>query len=266
MQDFYWSQHAGVTSGWPPARIFDLVARAGYAGVEIWVDPNWLDRRDPADIKRIRGEAAARGLTTPSVSWRPLPGVQPTDPAAAPAARAYLLDCVRVAEACEAPVVLIWMRVPEGVPYEVAYASARDVLGGLEAECRTRGVRIAIEFESPYPDVLLGNPEQTLKFIAETGSHVAACADSFHLFNRGIEQRDGVTQLSGHLAMAHLRDSDTRMPGKGAVDFPDFFRGLRDIGYPGPVFMQFDPDSEDEVFAAIPNAREYAQRAGWPSA
>jgi sugar phosphate isomerase/epimerase len=265
MQEFYWSQHAGFARDWPPERICDLVARAGYAGVEIWVDPKWLDRRDPADIKRIKGEAAARGLATPSVSWRQIPGLEPTDPAVAPAAREYLLDCVRVAEACGAPTVLIWMRVPEGVAYEVAYASARDVIGSLEAECRTRGVRIAIEFESPFPRVLLGTPEQTLTFIAETGRHVAACADTFHLFNRGIEQRAGVVQLAGHLAMAHLRDSDTQMPGKGAVDFPAFFRGLSDIGYPGPVFMQFDPDSEDEVFTALRNAREYARIGGWPS-
>jgi sugar phosphate isomerase/epimerase len=262
--DFYWSQHGGFMRGWAPTRIFDLVARAGYAGVEIWMDPAWLDWRDPADVRRLRGEATARGLTTPSVSWRPLPGVAPTDPARAGAARSYLLDCVRVADACESATVLIWMRIPDGIAYEVAYASARDVLGSLEGECRERGVRIAIEFESPYPDALLGTPEQTVQFAAEAGPHVAACADTFHLFNRRIDQRAGVDALRGRLAMAHLRDSDTRMPGAGEVDFPSFFRGLKDVGYPGPVFMQFDPESEDEVGTALRNAREYARIAGWP--
>lgn len=263
-QEFYWSHHGGYHRDWAPARLFDLLARAGYAGVELWMDPRWLDWRNPAAVRRLKGEATARGLSTPSISWRQLPGVLPTDPAAAPAAREYLLDCARVAEACGSPVVLIWMRVPEHVAYATAWASAREVIGSLEAEYLARGVRLAIEFESPGP-VLLGTPQQTLRFIAEAGSHVGACADTFHLFNRGIDQHDGVVQLRGHLLVAHLRDSGTQMPGKGAVDFPAFFRGLKAIGYAGPVFMQFDPESEEEVFGALRNARQFARAAGWPS-
>lgn len=257
MRDILWSPHAGILRGWPPERLFDAISRAGYVGTEIWMDPKWLDWHDPADTKRIRGEAARRGLSTPTICWRHFPEYAPTNPATAKAGREYLLDCLRVGEAVGATTVLIYPGVPQGVDYETAWQTAREVIGSLEQECRSRGMSIAIEFESPGP-VLLGSPEDTLSFIRETGSHVSACADTYHLFNRHREMREGVARLKGHLTLVHLSDSGRQMPGKGKVDYPAFFAGLRDIDYRGPIFVQYDPVSEDEIALGLARSRELA--------
>jgi sugar phosphate isomerase/epimerase len=257
-RDIYWSPHAGVARGWPPERLFDVISRTGYAGTEIWMDPKWLDWHDPAEVRRIKGEAERRGLVTPTICWRHFPEYAPTNPATARAGREYLLDCLRVGEAAGATTVLIYPGVPQGVDYETAWVTAREVIGSLEAECRTRGISIAIEFESPGP-VLLGSAEDTLSFIRETGSHVTACADTFHLFNRHRDQREGVARLKGHLTLVHLSDSKRQLPGKGEVDYPAFFQGLRDIAYSGPIFVQYDPVDESEFALGLGRAREWAR-------
>ena len=261
MRDIHWSPHGGIARGWPPERIFDAIATAGYAGTEIWMDRSWFDWTRAAEIRRIKDLASRYGLETPTICWRRFPELEPTNPATAAAARDYLRDCLRVGEACGATTVLVYPGVPEGVAYEDAWATARDTFGKLDAECRVRGVRIAIEFESPGP-VLLGTPEETLAFIREVGPHVTACADTYHLLNRGIDPYAGVRALHGHLSLVHLSDSGRQMPGKGGVDYPRFFAGLRDIGYDGPLFVQYGPESHEEFALGLARAREYAQTRG----
>jgi sugar phosphate isomerase/epimerase len=254
----YWSPHGGIARGWPPEKIFDTIAEVGYAGTEIWMDPRWLDWNDPNDVKRIKQEASRRNLETSTICWRRFEDREPTNPAHAEAARQYLLDCLRVGEACGSDTVLCYPGVPAGVDYDTAWKTCREVMGSLAGACRDAGISIAIEFESPGP-VLLGTPEQTLQFIAEAGDHVSACADTYHLHNRGIDQREGVRQLKGHMTLAHLSDSDRQTPGKGAVDFPRFFEGLRDIGYDGRLFIQCGPTDESEFRLAFERAREWAK-------
>jgi D-psicose/D-tagatose/L-ribulose 3-epimerase len=257
MRPIYWSPHAGIARDWPPEKLFDVISKVGYAGTEIWMDPTWFDWHDQADTKRIKAEANKRGLETPTICWRHFPEYAPTDPATAEAGRAYLLDCLRVGEAVGADTVLLYPGVPQGVDYETAWVTAREVLGSLEAECRARGIRIAIEFESPG-SVLLGSPEDTLSFIRETGTHIAACADTYHLFNRHRDQREGVSRLKGHLALVHLSDSKRQLPGKAGVDYPAFFQGLKDIGYDGRLFVQYDPVDDEELTLGLKRSQEWA--------
>lgn len=261
MRDIYWSPHAGIARGWPPERLFDTIATAGYAGTELWMDRSWFDWTRDDEIARIKALAARYGLATPTICWRRSPEHEPTDPATAVAARDYLLDCIRVAGSCGASTVLVYPGVPAGVPYADAWATARDIFGGLAAACQDHGVRLAIEFESPGP-ALLGTPEETLAFIREVGPHVTACADTYHLYNRAIDPRAGVAALRGHLSLVHLSDSGRQVPGKGAVDFPRFFDGLRDIGYDGPLFVQYGPEHAAEFALGLERARAYAQRLG----
>jgi sugar phosphate isomerase/epimerase len=257
----YWSPHGGVARDWAPQRLFDVVAAAGYAGTEIWMDRRWLDWSDPADVARIRADARRRNLETPVVCCRRVPGLEPTDPAHAIDATRYLEDCIRVGAACGADTLLCYPGVPEGVPYRDAWSTCRDVLAALGPACRDAGIGIAIEFESPGP-VLLGTPPETLRFIAETGDHVSACADTYHLHNRGIDQGEGVRQLEGHLTLAHLSDSERRTPGEGTVDFPSFFAGLRDVRFAGRLFVQCGPASEAEIGTALDRARAWAAVLG----
>ncbi len=261
VRNIYWSPHGGIARGWPPERIFEAIATAGYAGTEIWMDRAWFDWTRAAEIRRIKDLASRYELETPTVCWRRVPTLEPTNPATAAAARDYLRDCLRVAEACGAATVLVYPGVPEGVAHGDSWATARDIFGGLDAECRTRVVRIAIEFESPGP-VLLGTPEETLAFIREVGPHVTACADTYHLYNRGIDPYAGVMALQGHLSLVHLSDSGRQMPGKGEVDYPRFFAGLRDIGYDGPLFVQYGPERFEEFALGLERAREYARALG----
>jgi len=261
VRNIYWSPHGGIARGWPPERLFDAIATAGYAGTEIWMDRSWFDWTRADEIARIKALADRYGLATPTICWRRSPELEPTDPATAAAARDYLLACIRVAGSCRASTVLVYPGVPEGVTYADAWATARDIFGGLAAACRDHGVRIAIEFESPGP-VLLGTPAETLAFIREVGPHVTACADTYHLYNRAIDPYAGVTALEGHLALVHLSDSGRQLPGKGAVDFPRFFAGLRDMGYDGPLFVQYGPEHAAEFALGLERARTYARTLG----
>lgn len=66
-------------------------------------------------------------------------------------------------------------------------------------------------------------------------------------------------QLKDHLTLAHLSDSDRQTPGKGGVDFPAFFAGLRDIDFDGRLFIQCGPADQGEFRTAFDRAREWAR-------
>jgi D-psicose/D-tagatose/L-ribulose 3-epimerase len=258
----YWSPHGGITRSWPVDRLVAEVAGAGYAGVEALVSEQWMNWKDPTDVERLKALIASHGLECPAVCWRGNQGDLPfTDPRNHASSRAYLAECIEVASLMGAKAVLVWTRIAEGVSRPDALEAAARVLNGVSGLCRERGVVLSLEFES-VGQPLCGTPAETIELIDLTGDFVTICCDTFHLHNRQLDAYTSVLAQRRRIGLVHLSDSDRQVPGDGEFDFPAFIRGIQEVEYAGPIFVQIDPRAPEDLARAHRRAVEIAAPLG----
>jgi sugar phosphate isomerase/epimerase len=69
---------------------------------------------------------------------------------------------------------------------------------------------------------------------------------------------------SSHLPLGDWRRGwDFRSPGHGQVDFPALIRALNDIGYQGPLSVEWEDNGMDREFGA-PDAAQFVRRIDFP--
>ena len=64
-----------------------------------------------------------------------------------------------------------------------------------------------------------------------------------------LNGRSGI--LASHLNFGdHRRGWDFRSPGRGGVNFEDIIRALNDVGYEGPLSVEWEDSGMDRAFGA----------------
>jgi len=142
-----------------------------------------------------------------------------------------------------------------------------DVFG----EC---GVRFAVE---PHPSQILFDVASAERALAAVGGReeFGFTLDPSHLYWQGVDPiafirafpdrilhvhlKDAVTRLDGRngLLGSHLPPSDPRRawsyrsPGRGGVDFESLLRGLNEIGYEGPLSVDWEDAGMDRDHGAL---------------
>jgi protein FrlC len=231
------------------------VASIGYKGIEVSIQKEWFDWTQEEDTKRLENMLHQNGLSVPAVCWRPLPRRELGDLKYLEEATQYLRDCIRVAERFRAKHVLIWPRIPEGVPKANARDAVSQTLINLRDDCKSQGVGITIEFESS-DSAIFQNYKDVQEVISEVGKYVSICCDTYHMFNRKMDPYKAVIEQGENIGVVHLSDSHRLPPGLGEFNFIEFFQGLKDITYKGPFFIQIDPRNEEDIKTAYINANE----------
>ncbi len=259
----YWSPHGGAAvRDWSVEQLVAAVAAAGYAGIEAQVAEKWVYWQDTAEVARLRALLDRYHLECPAVCWRGNQGDRLfTDPKCYATAKQYLNDCVDVAAALGARAVLVWPHIAEGVGRPEALAAAGRGVNDIGDRCRARDVVLAVEFESTG-NPLCGTPTETLELIAHTGNFVTACCDTIHLYNRRLDPYASVLSLRGKVGLVHLSDSGRLVPGDGEFDFPPFIQAIREIRYAGPIFVQIDPRTAEDLARAYQRAVEFTAPLG----
>ena len=120
------------------------------------------------------------------------------------------------------------------------------------------GVVIGLE-NMPMPDLPLARPAEILAFTQAVGSPaLRVCLDTGHCTMCGVSPADAVRALGREvLAALHVHDNDGKrdlhwIPYQGVIDWADFSRALREIGFQGTLSL------ETHVKAALPQSlREY---------
>jgi sugar phosphate isomerase/epimerase len=70
--------------------------------------------------------------------------------------------------------------------------------------------------------------------------------------------------FGGHLAFGdHRRVWDFRSPGRGSIDFEDIVRALNQIGYRGPLSVEWEDDGMDREHGAA-EACEFVRGLDFP--
>ncbi len=124
-----------------------------------------------------------------------------------------------------------------------------ESLDGLDRIARDSDVRIAIHNHGP------GHRYATLEHlqVAVRGrsSHVGVCLDTGHALRSGQDPVAMIHALAERVHAVHLKDwivgGEEQILGEGDLDLRSVARALRDIGFSGPLSLEYELQPENPV-------------------
>ena len=135
-----------------------------------------------------------------------------------------------------------------------------DYYGRLCKVAADLGVTVCLE-NLPFIPLKLSSTHEVLEFVRMMNlPNLKVCLDTGHAAVYGHSPADMVRLIGKeYLATLHVHDNDGRgdyhrNPGEGVVDWADFSRALREIGFEGVVNLETGPEKTDD-----PAAREASE-------
>lgn len=236
---------------------FERLQRFGYDGIELAGEPEQIDRDE---IKRLM-ERYRLGCTSICGIYRPERDLSSSDPAVRANAIAYVKACVDLAVDTGAAVVIV---VPSPVGKSAPGTTVQEEWNNAVASIReageyaeSRGIRLAIEALNRFETYLVNKLEVAKKLVEEAGvASVGIMADLFHM---NIEERNpcqAIRNIAPHLVHVHIADNTREAAGLGLTDFESVLRTLVEVGYKGPLTMEFLPPVSNPYAAASMKAED----------
>jgi len=225
-------------------RFLEVAAAAGCDGVDL----NILALAEaPAEISAaVRATGMPVSAIHALMDWA-LP--DDSDP------RVRLSSVLEVAVAAGAPLIICVapLRLGGFSPDLDLGALASDRLGELAVMARPLGIRLALEQvgrSSSRPGAVSGisSLQAALTIAERAGDDVLLAVDSYNLATAGESFNLLRAVPLSRLGIAHLADLEPlqggrALPGQGMLDLAGFARGLRNLGYSGPLSLEIFPSA-----------------------
>jgi len=227
---------------WDPfEEVLDHAAALGVEALDLGALPGCGHLRLPVPegfaesaIGRLAGTGRVVAVTADH------PGLGASDGEAQEAGVAYTLEALRVAGQLGAPVVGTSLgSVGEGRSWPDAAVRATESLRELFRR-HSGEVRLALEV---HVNDVCNSLEKASHFIAAVNDpRLGVAFDTSLLFHNHIGLDEAFGRLSERLYHVHLRGATREtyfaVPGRDEVDFPGFFRRLRDAGYSAALSLE----------------------------
>ena len=120
----------------------------------------------------------------------------------------------------------------------------REFFARLVEKAKACSTVIALE-NMPFKNLILSTPAQVLDFAKEFDSpYFRVCLDTGHAAVFGLSAGESVRLIGKeYLACLHVHDNDGAhdwhwLPYRGVIDWEDFSRALREIGFEGSVSLE----------------------------
>lgn len=240
------------TSDFGPERFDEVARRIAAAGFDLFEVP----LMDPWGFDAERAASTLRELNlqaTLSVGHGPDTDVSSEDAAIAAAGEKLLIQAVdQAARLGASQVVGVLYSQLKRYPMPVTSAGRRQsqrVLARVADHAASLGLGLSLEVVNRYETNVFNTLTDAAEFVAGVDrANVKLHVDSFHM---NIEETNLYTPLlavADLIGYAHVSENTRGYLGSGGVRFGDFFRGLADAGYAGPITFetfsstQLDPD------------------------
>ena len=241
-----------------PRQVLEVLARAGYGGIEVKGEP---DRIDSRLAREIAGVADSLGVKVSAVggAWGAWDAGEERDLGSSEdAVRRYALDyakkCVNLAADLEAPIFEICaapfrQEYPfSSVPLETSKQNFIQAVSELCQYAADHNVAIAIEpinrFEG-YPGFLNAVDDAMIVIDEIAAGNLGVLLDFFHANIEDVSIPGAIRMAGSKLMNIHLSDSNRDAPGTGHIDFIDAIKALAEVGYEGYISMGFLPSRLD---------------------
>lgn len=222
---------------------FARLKRFGYDGIEFAAEPY------TSDPKRLNALMKEYGIYCTSLC-----GIFPEERdltasgEAAERAVAYVRDSVDFAVQVGAPYMIVVpspvgrTELPKGMSFETAWENAVRNLRRAADYAQSRGVRLAVEAINRYETYFANTLEKAYRLVKEVDHPaVGIMADLFHMSIEEQNMGASLRMIADELIHVHIADNTREAAGCGTTDFKEVLCVLRDIGYKGPLTMEFMP-------------------------
>lgn len=220
---------------------FQRLKRYGYDGIEFAAEPYKTDQdRMVALLKKYDMSCTSlcgifpeeRDLT----SDRPETVIQ------------YIKDSVDFAVKVGAPYMIVVpspvgrTQIPAGCCFDSLWENAVKNIRTAAEYAASRNVRLAIEAINRYETYFANTLTKAYKLVKEINHPaVGIMADMFHMSLEENNIGASLRMIADELMHVHIADNTREAAGLGSTDFKEMFYVLRDIGYDGPLTMEFMP-------------------------
>ncbi len=130
------------------------------------------------------------------------------------------------------------------------------------------GIDVAIHNTSPDPDsayVTLNDVRSAL----DSMPNLTACVDVGNFFRSGVDPAEAIRVIGDRVREIHIKDVDANgehtLLGDGEMDLPSIVQALKDVGYSGPVTLEFGGQPYDiarRIESIAENGRRLARLVG----
>ncbi|MBB4080506.1 sugar phosphate isomerase/epimerase [Lewinella aquimaris] len=104
---------------------------------------------------------------------------------------------------------------------------------------QTAGVKLGIEPINRFETYFINRGDQALALAEATGPDCGVCLDIFHM---NIEEADPLATIrkaKDRLVGFHVAENNRMAPGMGAIDWPELVGTLKEVGFTGPLSVEF---------------------------
>ena len=246
--------------------VIDRVAALGLSAIELitWTHEMLREHYGPADVDRLRGRAASRGLEI-SEFVATCEDLTSPDPSARAAALAFFGDAVSVARDLGTGIINsvapypFAIRVPTMASLEATQDNPSPYPPGLDwrgnwaicvesfARCtelvERAGLRWAIE---PHPHRYVASAASMERLLDHVPSPALGLnLDVSHLGAMAEDAVGYIGRMPERIFHLHVSDNDGRVnrhfrPGRGKVDWDGVFRALRVAGFDGVMSIELE--------------------------
>lgn len=237
--------YMGTRGAIPAPELVDILADAGYEGMNVVLTPDFVPADNEAVIGAVLERLRARGLSVPTLYFSRDQWI--LEPGGCQKVREWMETVVRLAERFDAPNIGIgtWAR-PKNVSHEEELAILRESLGAMLPAAAAAGKRLSVEFETQGA---LMRYDESLAFVRSVDERICLTPDTYHMLNHKADFHAAAVALRGFIGEVHISGSDRGEPGsaKDVCDHAGLMRGLGEIGYDGWLVAQFNLEDRASI-------------------
>ena len=226
----------------PLAEVVQTIAALDYDGIEL---QGAMSRYSAAEAKQLVRD---HNLSVFAVSPENV-DLMAEDKAVRKQALSHYLALLDFAVAVESPLLLVRGMKGRIRPYSSKDEEVRlleTAVAQLAEEAKQRNLKLGIEVLNRYESHLINTGEEAVAFVERIGQeNVGIVLNAFHM---SIEEQDAATtirKVGDKLALYFMADSNRQAIGHGHTKLGADLWGMEDIGYDGPIIMEFLPPKSD---------------------
>jgi len=244
--------YSGTMNHFDTAGIIQEVAACGYDSINLPMRKDFVDAENEEALSTLEGLLKDAGLQTPSI------GVAPhiwTTPGQVNETQQSVDTAIRMARRFGARLLTMWPNLPKDVAKDAALETFAENMKAAVPKADSAGYPVAFEFEK---GCTVDNYRDAVEFIQSTDPRIRVVADTYHVFNDQADPYAAAIAMKGLIGEVHISASDRGEPGSSSdeFDYPAFVRGLKEIGFDGPVMLQYKLEDP----ASIKRACEFTRK------
>lgn len=148
-----------------------------------------------------------------------------------------------------------------GPPNQAELDAVCRLVERVSVAAKRLGMRLGLEPCNRYETHLLNTAKQTAEIIERVGAeNVFIHLDTYHMNIEEPGMQEGFADAGEHLGYVHLSESNRGVPGKGAMNWPDVFEGLAEVGFDGSMTLESFVYLAPEIASGLAIWRPVAER------